>query len=111
MKRINDILKKCKITEVIGRDDRLVASLAFDSRKCSDEVAFFALKGTQVDGHDFIGKAIESNCKVVVCERMPETICDDVTYYIVDNSAEALGYAASEFYGRPSEKLDRKSVV
>ena len=105
MKRINDILKKCKITEVIGRDDRLVASLAFDSRKCSDEVAFFALKGTQVDGHDFIGKAIESNCKVVVCERMPETICDDVTYYIVDNSAEALGYAASEFYGRPSEKL------
>jgi UDP-N-acetylmuramoyl-L-alanyl-D-glutamate--2,6-diaminopimelate ligase len=105
MKRINDILKKCKITEVIGRDDRLVASLAFDSRKCSDEVAFFALRGTQVDGHDFIGKAIESNCKVVVCERMPETICDDVTYYIVDNSAEALGYAASEFYGRPSEKL------
>ena len=105
MKRINDILKKCKITEVIGRDDRLVASLAFDSRKCSDEVAFFALKGTQVDGHDFICKAIESNCKVVVCERMPETICDDVTYYIVDNSAEALGYAASEFYGRPSEKL------
>ena len=105
MKRINDILKKCKITEVIGRDDRLVAGLAFDSRKCSDEVAFFALKGTQVDGHDFIGKAIESNCKVVVCERMPETICDDVTYYIVDNSAEALGYAASEFYGRPSEKL------
>lgn len=105
MKRINDILKKCKITEVIGRDDRLVANLAFDSRKCSDEVAFFALKGTQVDGHDFIGKAIESNCKVVVCERMPETICDDVTYYIVDNSAEALGYAASEFYGRPSEKL------
>ena len=105
MKRINDILKKCKITEVIGRDDRLVASLAFDSRKCSDEVAFFALRGTQVDGHDFIGKAIESNCKLVVCERMPETICDDVTYYIVDNSAEALGYAASEFYGRPSEKL------
>lgn len=105
MKRINDILKKCKITEVIGRDDRLVAGLAFDSRKCSDEVAFFALKGTQVDGHDFIGKAIESNCKVVVCERMPETICDDVTYYIVDNSAEALGYAASEFYGRPSEKI------
>lgn len=105
MKRVNDILKNCKITEVIGSDDRLVASLAFDSRKCSDDVAFFALKGTQVDGHDFIGKAVELNCKVVVCERLPETVCDDVTYYIVENSAEALGYAASEFYGRPSEKL------
>lgn len=105
MKRVNDILKNCKITEVIGSDDRLVASLAFDSRKCSDDVAFFALKGTQVDGHDFIGKAVELNCKVVVCERLPETVCDDVTYYIVENSAETLGYAASEFYGRPSEKL------
>ena len=105
MKKINDILKNCKVTEVIGKDDRLVASLAFDSRKCSDDVAFFALKGTQVDGHDFIGKALELNCKVVVCERLPEMLADDVTYYVVENSAEALGYAASEFYGRPSEKL------
>ncbi|MBR5603338.1 MAG: UDP-N-acetylmuramoyl-L-alanyl-D-glutamate--2,6-diaminopimelate ligase [Bacteroidales bacterium] len=105
MKRISDILKQCKVVETIGRDDRLVASLAFDSRKCSDEVAFFAIKGTQVDGHDFIGKAIELNCKVVVCETLPETMADDVTYYRVENSAEALGYAASEFYGRPSEKL------
>lgn len=105
MKRISDILKQCKVVETIGRDDRLVASLAFDSRKCSDEVAFFAKKGTQVDGHDFIGKAIELNCKVVVCETLPETMADDVTYYRVENSAEALGYAASEFYGRPSEKL------
>lgn len=105
MKKINDILKNCKVTEVIGKDDRLVASLAFDSRKCSDDVAFFALKGTQVDGHDFIGKALELNCKVIVCERLPEMLADDVTYYVVENSAEALGYAASEFYGRPSKKL------
>ncbi len=105
MKKINDILRNSKVTEVHGKDDRLVASLAFDSRKCSDDVAFFALKGTQVDGHDFIGKALELNCKVIVCERLPETLSDDVTYYVVENSAEALGYAASEFYGRPSEKL------
>ncbi len=105
MKNINDILKDCRVTEVIGSEERLVASLAFDSRKCSDDVAFFALKGTQVDGHDFIGKAVEQNCKVIVCERLPENVSDDVTYYVVENSAEALGYAASEFYGRPSEKL------
>ena len=105
MKKINDILKKCKVTEVVGNDDRSVAGLAFDSRKCSEDVAFFALKGTQVDGHDFIGKVVEQNCKVVVCERLPEVVSDDVTYYVVENSAESLGYAASEFYGRPSEKL------
>jgi UDP-N-acetylmuramoyl-L-alanyl-D-glutamate--2,6-diaminopimelate ligase len=111
MKNINDILKDCKVTEVIGEECRLVASLAFDSRKCSDDVAFFALKGTQVDGHDFIGKAVEQNCKVIVCERLPENVSDDVTYYVVENSAEALGYAASEFYGRPSEKLHLVGVT
>ena len=105
MKKINDILRQCKVMEVVGNDDKLVAGLTFDSRKCSDDVAFFALKGTQVDGHDFINKALEQNCKVVVCERLPEFISDDVTYYVFENSAVALGYAASEFYGRPSEKL------
>ncbi|MBO5809230.1 MAG: UDP-N-acetylmuramoyl-L-alanyl-D-glutamate--2,6-diaminopimelate ligase [Bacteroidales bacterium] len=105
MKKINDILRQCKVIEVVGNDDKLVAGLTFDSRKCSDDVAFFALKGTQVDGHDFINKAVEQNCKVVVCERLPENVSDDVTYYVVENSAVALGYAASEFYGRPSEKL------
>ena len=105
MKKINDILRRCKINEVIGSDDRQVAALTFDSRKCSEDVAFFAIKGTQVDGHDFIGKAIELGCKAIVCEKTPEHVNDDVTYYIVDDTAVALGYAASEFYGRPSEKL------
>ena len=53
MKKINDILRKCNIVETIGRDDRTVASLVFDSRKASEDVAFFAVRGTQVDGHDY----------------------------------------------------------
>ena len=105
MKRINDILKSCNVIETIGCDDRSVSSLVFDSRKSSEDVAFFAVRGTQVDGHDYISKAIEQGCHVVVCERIPENISDDVTYYVVDNTAKALGFAASEFYGRPSEKL------
>ncbi len=105
MKKINDILVKCNVIEVVGRDDREIESLVFDSRKADAETAFFAVKGTQVDGHDFIEKAIEQGCKVVVCEHLPENTNDDVTYYVVYNTAKSLGFAASEFYGRPSEKL------
>ena len=105
MKKIYDILKKCDIIETIGCDDRSVSDLVFDSRKSADGVAFFAVRGTQVDGHDYIYKAIEQGCHVVVCERLPENVSDDVTYYVVENTAKALGVAASEFYGRPSEKL------
>lgn len=105
MIKINDILKQCNIIEVIGDDNRLISGVAFDSRKCSEEMAFFAIRGTQVDGHNFITKVIEQGCKVIVCEQIPETITDNVTYYVVDNTAKSLGYAASEFYDRPSEKL------
>lgn len=105
MKKIKDILAKCNVIEIKGHDDRLVSSLTFDSRKCSCETAFFAIKGTQVDGHDFISKAVEQNCKVVVCERLPETLSEDITYYVVDDTAKSLGYAASEFYDNPSDKL------
>lgn len=105
MRNINDILKQCNVLEIAGDSNITVSGLAFDSRKCSDGMAFFAIKGTQVDGHDFIDKVIEQGCKVVVCEHIPETSVDNVTYYVVDNTAKALGHAASEFYGRPSEKL------
>ena len=105
MKKINDILKRCNVIETVGRDDRKVSALVFDSRKSEEGVAFFAVRGTQVDGHDYIAKAVEQGCKVIVCESLPENINDDVTYYVVDDTAKSLGYAASEFYGRPSEKL------
>lgn len=105
MKRVKDILRKCEIVDVVGDENRMVSSLTFDSRKCSAEMAFFAIKGTQVDGHDFIEKAIAQECKVIICEKLPAVVSDDVTYYVVNDSAETLGYAASEFYDRPSEKV------
>lgn len=111
MKKINDILRNCVVTEVVGDNDRCVSALTFDSRKCADNVAFFALRGTQVDGHDFIDKAVGLGAKIVVCEKTPDVINDDVTYYVVEDSAKALGYAASEFYDKPSEKLHLVGVT
>ena len=88
MRKINDILRQCDVIEVIGDDSRYVSGLAFDSRKCSEGMAFFAIKGTQVDGHDFIDRVIEQGCKTVVCEHIPGILKDDVTYYVVGNTAK-----------------------
>ncbi|MBR6439614.1 MAG: UDP-N-acetylmuramoyl-L-alanyl-D-glutamate--2,6-diaminopimelate ligase [Bacteroidales bacterium] len=85
--------------------------LQFDSRKCTDGSVFFAVRGTQVDGHDYIAKAIENGAKKIVCEKMPETLADGVEYFVVENSAKTLGLAASEYYGRPSEKLHLVGVT
>ncbi|MCQ2308883.1 MAG: UDP-N-acetylmuramoyl-L-alanyl-D-glutamate--2,6-diaminopimelate ligase [Bacteroidales bacterium] len=103
--KINEILRNCNVVKTVGTADREVTMLAFDSRKCVKDSMFFAVCGTQVDGHDYIAKAIENGAKTIVCERLPEMYDADVTYVVVENSAKALGYAASEYFGNPSSKL------
>lgn len=90
---------------------KCAADLQFDSRKCTEGSVFFALRGTQVDGHDYIEKAVENGAKTVVCEYLPERQAATVKYVVVENSAKMLGLAASEYYGRPSEKLHLVGVT
>lgn len=103
--KLKDLLYKVSIQEVIGSTDVEIASVQFDSRKVESNTLFVAQSGTQVDGHDFIEKAIESGAASVVCERKPTSLNPSVTYVVVENSAIALGIIASNLYGNPTEKL------
>ena len=105
MKFLNDILKNIEITKVIGSTDVEVGSIEFDSRKVEPDSVFVAVKGTQVDGHTFISKAIDAGAKIIICEILPEKLSENITYLIVKNSSKALGILASNFYGNPSSKL------
>jgi UDP-N-acetylmuramoyl-L-alanyl-D-glutamate--2,6-diaminopimelate ligase len=66
---------------------------------------FIAIRGSASDGHQYIPTAIEKGAIAVVCEDLPLDLLDSVTYIQVANSAEAAGYMAHEFYGRPSESM------
>jgi len=98
MVRINEILKD-------------TSGIAFDSRRCTEGSVFFAVRGTQVDGHDYIEKAVANGARVVVCEHLPEHKDERVRYFEVENSARMLGLAASEYYGNPSKKLHLVGVT
>src|SRR5690606_24772825 len=91
--------------------DREVKGIAFDSRKVEAGFAFVAVRGTLTDGHDFIEKAIDSGATAIVCERLPESISEGVTYVTVRNSGNALGIMASNFYGNPSANLKLVGVT
>ena len=103
--KIKEILVNCNLLEIEGEKDLDILDISFDSRKVNEGTLFFAVKGTQVDGHDYINKAIEKGASAIVCEKMPKTKAENVTYFQVDNSAHVLGVAASNFFGNPSEKL------
>lgn len=104
--KLNDILNKIQILEIIGESNRDVSNLVFDSRKAVEDSLYVALKGTVSDGHHFIDSAIEKGATVIVCEIIPFSINSSVTYVKVKNAAETLGHLASNFYGNPSSKLN-----
>lgn len=109
--KIKEILANCNLLEIRGDKDIDINSISFDSRTVAGGTLFFAIKGTQVDGHNYIEKAIEKGATGIVCEEMPATVNEAVTYIKVSNSAYTLGMSASNFYGNPSERLKLTGVT
>ena len=104
-KVLSELLVKCKKELVCGDPDVFVESIQFDSRKIEHGSAFFAIPGTQVDGHKFIPKAIKLGASAVVCECVPDRVPDGITVFRVSSASDALGWAANAFYDYPSSKL------
>ncbi|MGC4021354.1 MAG: UDP-N-acetylmuramoyl-L-alanyl-D-glutamate--2,6-diaminopimelate ligase [Cyclobacteriaceae bacterium] len=111
MATLRDILYKVNITSTSGDMNLEVEGIAFDSRKVKPGFLFVAIKGHQVNGHDFIPKVITGGASVIICEKLPEEISERVTFITVKNSAKALGIIASNFYGNPSQKLKLTGVT
>lgn len=102
---ITELVNRIPVIEIHGDNNREVSELVFDSRKVTENSLYIAMRGTVVDGHSFIGSSIEKGAKTIVCEELPETLAENVTYVKVKDSAKALGQLASNFYGNPSQKL------
>lgn len=101
---LSQLLKAIETERVIGDTELEIKNIQFDSRKIEQGSMFVATIGTTVDGHDFIDQCIDNGAKAIVCQRI-DNIAEGITYIVVKDTQKALGYLASEFYGRPSEKL------
>ncbi|MBP9078203.1 MAG: UDP-N-acetylmuramoyl-L-alanyl-D-glutamate--2,6-diaminopimelate ligase, partial [Haliscomenobacter sp.] len=108
---LRDLIPDILPLEIRGNLDREIGELVFDSRKAGEGSVFVAVRGTQSDGHQYIGQAVRSGAAAVVAETMPDTLSLEVTYIRVANSAEALGFMAHRFFDRPSEALKLVGVT
>ena len=111
MKVLNKILEKVNVKKIIGKPDINITGVNFDSRKIDQNQLFIALKGALVDGHKYINKAIEKGAVAILCEKLPNDIINDITYIIVEDTHYALGFIASEFFDKPSSKLNLIGVT
>ena len=109
--KLNELLKNITPIKIIGNDDVEITGVNIDSRRIKTGHLFVAMKGTQVDGHLFIGKAIELGAISVLCEDLPEALQEGITYVQVESTEDAVGKVATLFYGDPSHKLKLVGVT
>ena len=111
MPLLKEILYKVALQSTSGDMELEVSQVVFDSRKVEAGSLFVAVQGTQVNGHEFIDKAIAQGAVAVMVEEFPAEMVDGVTYLQVKDSAVALGIVAANFYGNPSKKLKMVAVT
>ena len=109
--KLNEVLKNITPIKIVGNDNVEITGVNIDSRRIKAGHLFVAIKGTQVDGHQFIDKAIELGADAVLCEELPEKLSDHVTYVQVESTEDAVGKVATLFYGNPSHKLKLVGVT
>ena len=111
MKSLSDLLSAIAVEEIIGSEAKEITSIESDSRKIKLGSMFVAVRGYNVDGHKFIPLVTLAGASAIVCEELPERLESTVTYIRVANTAVALGYLASHWWGNPSRKLKLVGVT
>ncbi|MCD8285042.1 MAG: UDP-N-acetylmuramoyl-L-alanyl-D-glutamate--2,6-diaminopimelate ligase [Prevotellaceae bacterium] len=97
--------------QVYGDTDVEVEGLETDSRLVKPGYAFVAVRGTQTDGHKYIGKAVELGARVIVCETLPESLAEGVTYVQYEDTVDATGKLATRFFGDPTKRMKLVGVT
>lgn len=90
---------------VEGDFNAMVQDICIDSRKVKNGSMFVAIKGEQADGHHFISQVIEAGAIAIVCESIPQTIHENITYIQVNSTSAILGLVAANFFDHPSKSL------
>jgi UDP-N-acetylmuramoyl-L-alanyl-D-glutamate--2,6-diaminopimelate ligase len=86
-----------------------VTDLAYDARAVTPGALFFCIPGKTADGHDFAADAVRRGAAALVVERRLADL--DVPQLIVPSVRAAMGPAAAEFFGQPSDTLEILAVT
>ena len=109
--KLSELINKLKITTTAGPADADITGVDIDSRRVTAGHLFVAIRGTQTDGHQYIEKAVGQGAIAILCEELPHTFADGVTYIQVPSTEAAVGIVATTFHGRPSEHMKLVGVT
>lgn len=108
--KISALIKKIPKHRFTGSPDTEIAGLYYDSRQVSPGGAFFAVRGSVVDGHRFIDDALTRGAVAIFMEEERQ-LPDGVVAVVVDNARLALALASAEFFGDPTSTMPTVGVT
>ena len=111
MKHLSEILSSTEVISFSATEDHTITGLTYDSRTATEGNCFFAVRGTQSDGHDYITRAVEAGAVAVVCEQLPDEQRDGVSYIVVADTNKAMADMAAAYYDHPSRELHLVGVT
>ena len=108
--KLKNILSGLEGLKVKGDLDIDIKNVDSDSRNIKKNGLFVAIKGFDVDGHDYIESAIENGAVAVIVspeinKKLLKEIVDKVTIVVAKDTRFALAICACNFYGNPSRKF------
>ena len=110
--KLSDIIRDIRVKTICGTADVEISDVVIDSRQIRKGHLFVAIPGTQTDGHQYIGRALQQGAVAVLCERIPEDVpADSATFVVVESTEAAIGPVATAFQGYPAEKLKLVGVT
>jgi UDP-N-acetylmuramoyl-L-alanyl-D-glutamate--2,6-diaminopimelate ligase len=102
--QLSQLVETLPSATVEGPLDREVAGITYDSRRVTPGMVFVAIPGQRLDGHEFIGAAVERGASAVICERS-RLVPGRTTKIKVADVREAMACAARTFYQDPGARL------
>ena len=109
--KLSELIQPIQPLQIVGGLEKEITGLNIDSRLVEPGHLFIAVHGTQADGHAYIASAIEKGASAVVCQQMPETLVENITYILVADSEVDTVKIATHFYGNPTTRLSLVGVT
>ncbi|MBO0585968.1 UDP-N-acetylmuramoyl-L-alanyl-D-glutamate--2,6-diaminopimelate ligase [Sporosarcina sp. E16_8] len=105
------LLSMLPVKQVLGVVPRTVTDIAIDSRAVNAGGIFVCIEGFTVDGHNYVGKAVENGARVIVASKQVDVDLDKVAVVMVENTSRAISLLASRFYDYPSKRMTMIGVT
>jgi UDP-N-acetylmuramoyl-L-alanyl-D-glutamate--2,6-diaminopimelate ligase len=103
--KLSELLYGVSVVSVSGSTAVEPLRITTDSRQVSPGTLFIAIRGTRVDGRQFIEQALQQGAVAIVTETMPPSLLPDKTFVQVSDAALASALIAARFYGDAAARL------